>query len=80
MKKRNVFLMQKSVIQFNNIWDYLVLLCVERRTFRILKLLTHPEASVLPMVVPHVIVHNFIEAVSDVVTPHHVHVALRIEI
>ena len=44
------------------------------------KYLTHPEVSVLPVVVPHVIVHDFIEAVADVVTPHHVHGALRIEI
>ena len=67
-------------MQFYKFSGNLVLLCIERRTFRIFKLLTYPEASVLPVVVPHVIVHDFIEAVSDVITPHHFHVALGVEI
>ena len=41
--------------------------------------ITHPKASVLPVVVPHVIVHDFIEAVADVVNSEHVHVAPTIE-
>ena len=44
-----------------------------------MKLLTHPEASVLPVVVPHVIVHDFIEAVTDVITPEDVHGGLGVE-
>ena len=46
---------------------------------QISKQLTHPEVSVLPVVVPHVIVHDFIEAVTDVVTPENVHGALGVE-
>ena len=34
----------------------------------------------LPVVVPHVIVHDFIEAVTDVVTPEHVHGTLGVKI
>ena len=44
------------------------------------KLATHPKVSVLPVVVPHVIVHDFIEAVTDVVTPEHVHGTLGVKI
>ena len=31
------------------------------------------------MEVPHVIVHDFIETVTDVINPEHVHVVLAIE-
>ena len=41
--------------------------------------MTHPEVSVLPVVVPHIIVHDFIEAVTDVVTPEDVHGGLGVE-
>ena len=40
---------------------------------------TYPKVSVLPVVVPHVIMHDFIEAVADVITPHHVHGGLGVE-
>ena len=35
--------------------------------------MTHPEVSALPVVVPHIIVHDFVEAVTDVVAPHYIH-------
>ena len=41
--------------------------------------LTHPEASVLPVIVPHIIVHDFIETVTDVVNSKHVHTVLSIK-
>ena len=39
----------------------------------------HLEASALLVEVPHVIVHDFVEAVADVVNPEHIHIILSVE-
>ena len=41
--------------------------------------MTYFEITILPVIVPHVIVHDFIEAVTDVITPEDVHGSLGIE-